>query len=121
MTPGRTEELFRRPREAADVIAELHALDTVLDATAQRHADRRQARPQTDVAQPRRAMNHVAFPQFLTASVGLLRPSHAELQTREVGLQSRVETVLDILVQVRLVVLDREQVIPTTGDDPGSY
>src|SRR4051812_28551707 len=117
MTSGRTEVLFRRPRETADVIPELHALDTGLDATAQHHADRRQTRPQPDVAQPRGTTNHVAFPQFLTAPVNLLRPSHAELQAREVGLQRRVKTVLDVLVQVRLVVLDREEVIPTTGDD----
>src|SRR3954451_24499831 len=99
MTSGSTQALSRRPRETADVIAELHALDTVLDATAQHHADRRQASPQPDVTQPRGAMNHVAFSQFLTAPVGLLRLCHAELQTREVGLQRRVETVLDVLVQ----------------------
>src|ERR1700736_4605093 len=64
-------------------------------------------------------MNHVTFPQFLTTPVGLLRLSHAELKALEVGLQRRVETVLDVLVQVRLVVLDREEVTPTTGDDLG--
>src|SRR4051812_49640367 len=104
MATGRAEILVRRPREAPDVITERHALDAVLHPTAQHHADRRQALPQPGVAQPRGAGDYMALTQLLPPPIPLLRLCHGELKPLEVGLQRRVETVLDVLVQVRLVI-----------------
>ena len=59
----------------------------------------------------------MAFPHLLAAAIGLLRPGHAVFQAGEVGLQRLREAGVDVLVQVRLVLLDGQHVIPAPGDD----
>src|SRR3954447_23850056 len=58
-------------------------------------------------------------PHLPPATIGLLRPGYAPLQAGEVGLQRRHEAIVNVLAQVRLVVLDRQDVVAAAGDDLG--
>jgi hypothetical protein len=119
VTPDRSQVLIRRPHEAADGVAELHALNALDHATAQHRANRRQTRPQPGVTDPLGGHDHMTLPQLLATTIALHRLRHARFQAREVGLQCLRETRLDIRVQVRLVVLDGQNVIPAARDDLG--
>src|SRR3954447_3964672 len=119
MRADRAQVLLRRPREAADEVAELDALDALHDAAAHQHADRRQPLPQPRVTQPLGTDDDMAFAHLLSTAIDLLGPGHAPLQSREIGLHRRHEAVVDVLMQVGVVVLDRQDVVAATGDNLG--
>src|SRR5512135_884575 len=115
----RIQVLLRRPHETADVVPHLNALDALDHATAQEHADRCQALPQRRITQPRGPGNHMTLPHLIPAAIHLLSPSHAVLQARKVGLQPGRESGVDVLVQVRLVLLDGQDRVPAALNDLG--
>src|SRR4051812_23138560 len=119
MAPRPPQVVLRRPRGAADEVADLIAGLPVDLAMADHHDDRRQPGPQPRAPDPPRVGDHAARASLTATAPDLLRPALGEIRPGLAVLQRRVERPTDILVEMRLVLLDRQQVLATPVDDVG--
>ena len=119
MTTYPTQVLLRRPRRTPDEVAGLTPGDTVDHPLADHHDDRRQSRPQARVPDPLRVGDHTAGARLLATLPGPFGLALGEVDPRLTLIQSLVERPLDVLVEMRLVLLDGQCVLATTADDLG--
>ena len=71
------------------------------------------------VADPLRLGDHTATPGLLATAADLFRLTFSEVHPGLALIQCLVERPRDVLVEVRLVLLDRELVMATPVDDLG--
>src|SRR5262249_54925062 len=105
---------------AADEVAVLTTRLAVLRPLAVAVPDHTQLRPILGVADPRRVLDHAVIPLLVPPVPALLHDVAIVLHTPEVVLAGLDETGQDIVEQVPLVLLDRQEVIAAAlGDLPG--
>src|SRR6516164_8858559 len=119
MAPRPPQVVLRRPHGAADEVADLIAGLPVDLAMADHQDDRRQPGPQPRVADPPRAGDYTARAGLTATAPDLLRLALGEIHPGLAVLQHLVERPTDILVEMRLVLLDRQQVLALPVDDGG--
>src|SRR5271166_6067899 len=115
MTTHPTQVLLRRPRHTPDEVAGLTPGDTLGHPLADHHDDRRQPRPQARVPDPLRVGDFTAS-ATLPGPFGL---ALGEVDPRLALIQSLAERPLDVLVEMRLGLLDGQHVLATPADDLG--
>src|SRR4051812_44361080 len=119
MAPRPPQVILGRPRGAADEVADLIAGLPADLTTADHHDDRRQPGLQPRIPDPSRPGDHAACAGLTATTPVLVRLTLGEVQPGLAMLQRLIERPTDILVEVRLVLLDRQQVLALTGDDVG--
>src|SRR3974377_2018838 len=124
MTTYPTQVLLRRPRPPPPPpprgeLAVPPPGDTVDHPLADHHDDRRQPRPQARVPDPLRVGDHTASARLLATLPGPFGLALGEVDPRLALIQSLVERPLDVLVEMRLVLLDGQCVLATPADALG--
>src|SRR5208337_3703864 len=117
-TPNPLQVPLRRPRGAPNEIANLTAGDAVDDALAYHHADRRQLGPQADVPDAAGVGDHATRAGLMTTAANLLRLELGEVDSGLAVLQGFFERPLDVLVEMRLVLLHGQYELASPLHDP---
>src|SRR5208282_3403314 len=119
MTAHPLHILFSRPVDTPDVIANLtrgYAADYSLTRD---HADRSQANPQARIPDAARIRDHTTCAGLVATTADFLRHNLGEVDSRLAVLQGLFKRLLDVLVEMRLVLLHGQRVPASPLDDPG--
>src|SRR5208337_4035143 len=118
MSAHRLEILLCRPVDTPDVIADLTAADAVDFAIAQNHADRGQVDPQPRVPDATRVFDNTTCARLVPRAMDLFSVTLGEVDPGLAFIQGLVKRFLDILIEMRLVLLHGQQVLTTPLVDP---
>src|SRR5512142_1456106 len=119
MAPHPPQGVLRRPGRAADEVAGLAARCAVDYPLADHHHDGRQPGPQARVPDPLGGGDHAATAGLLPTAPDLFGLALVEVHTGLSPIQHLLERPLDILGEMRLVLLDRQHVLAPLTDDGG--
>src|SRR4051812_29208763 len=105
MTAHPSQVLLRRPGRTTDEVADLEALHTIDHPMADHHHNRREPLPETRVPDPLRLGDHTTSAGLPATAANFFRLPFGEVHTGLALIQRLVERPLDVLVEMRLVLL----------------